>query len=96
MSFNVADYPLMWELPPRMSVHSAWLQHTAMVPVIVALTRPRVFVELGSHAGDSYCAFCESVLRMEVGTQCAAVDTWTGDVHAGQYSPAANTVRGPR
>jgi len=78
----------MWELPPRMSVHSAWLQHTAMVPVIVALTRPRVFVELGSHAGDSYCAFCESVLRMEVGTQCAAVDTWTGDVHAGQYSPA--------
>jgi hypothetical protein len=70
-----------------MTRECAWLQHTPLVPVLVALLQPRTFVELGTHNGDSYCAFCEAALRLNTGTQCAAVDTWTGDPHAGAYGP---------
>jgi hypothetical protein len=87
MPFHLSDHPLALQPPPRMTKECAWLQHTPLVPVLVKLLQPRRFVELGTHNGDSYCAFCEASQRLGVQMQCTAVDTWAGDPHAGHYGP---------
>jgi len=76
--------PLFWR-PTRLGVESAWYGHLPFAQWIVQATRPRVLVELGTHAGVSYSAFCEAVARGQLDTRCFAVDTWAGDEHAGFY-----------
>jgi glycosyltransferase involved in cell wall biosynthesis len=75
----------LFERPTRLKVISAWYGHVPFAHWIVSAVRPRLLVELGSHAGVSYSAFCEAVLRGRYATRCFAVDTWEGDEHAGFY-----------
>lgn len=65
--------------------HAAWVQHTPFLMDLLKVLRPRTFVELGVHTGNSYFAACETVHRFDLPTQCFAVDTWVGDEHAGFY-----------
>jgi glycosyltransferase involved in cell wall biosynthesis len=81
---DAADAAMFWR-PSRLSVDSAWYGHLPFAMWLVAAARPRLLVELGTHAGLSYCAFCDAVLRAGLDTQCIAVDTWQGDDHAGFY-----------
>lgn len=67
----------------------AWHAHIPLAFFLVHLLRPRVLVELGTHRGDSYCAFCQEVDALGLDTKCYAIDTWTGDVHTGPYGPEA-------
>jgi Rhamnan synthesis protein F/Methyltransferase domain/Glycosyl transferases group 1 len=76
--------PAFWT-PERLDRHSAWWGHVPFAFWLVANTEPRLVVELGTHHGVSYAAFCEAVLRRRLATQCYAVDTWTGDPHSGPY-----------
>jgi glycosyltransferase involved in cell wall biosynthesis/SAM-dependent methyltransferase len=78
--------PLFWR-PERLGAPSAWWEHVPLAHWIVCAVAPRIFVELGTHTGVSYAAFCESVNRAGLGTRCYAVDTWQGDPHAGFYGP---------
>jgi len=76
--------PLFWR-PARVGVLSAWYGHVPFAHWIVAAHRPASIVELGTHWGVSYGAFCEAVLREQLDARCLAVDTWRGDEHAGFY-----------
>ncbi len=77
--------PLFWR-PARVGLVSAWWEHVPFGQWLVAAIRPRTLVELGTHNGVSYGAFCEAVVREGLDTQCSAIDTWQGDEHAGHYA----------
>jgi hypothetical protein len=64
---------------------SAWLGHVPYAYWIIERIKPGVFVELGTHTGASYFAFCQSISENKTGTKAYAVDTWVGDEHAGFY-----------
>ena len=75
----------LFAIPPRSGVLSAWYGHVPFAYWIIRNLRPRVFVELGTHNGVSYAAFCDAAQRERLSLRCYAVDTWVGDEHAGHY-----------
>ena len=80
---DLVDLSAFW-LPEHV-VPSGWLEHAPFAFWLVGSLHPRTLVELGTHSGYSYFAFCQAVTRHHIGTQCFAVDTWKGDEHAGLY-----------
>ena len=81
---NPALLPLCWRAE-RIGQPSAWWQHVPFAHWIVSVTAPGCLVELGTHAGVSYSAFCQAVVQSAAHTRCYAVDTWKGDPQAGEY-----------
>ena len=67
-------------LPPN-----AWVGHLPFGAWVIQQVSPEIFVELGTHSGNSYFSFCQSVAQNKIPTRCYAVDTWQGDEHAGEY-----------
>ena len=63
----------------------AWEGHIPFAFWIMEALAPSTFIELGTHYGTSYFAFCQAVERLGLATTCFAVDTWQGDEHAGFY-----------
>lgn len=71
--------------PQRLTSMAFWQKHIPFAFALTEMLRPNVYVELGTHMGDSYCAFCQAVDTLGLETTCYAVDTWAGDEHTGQY-----------
>jgi len=94
MLFNPLHHPLVFQTPRLMANPTAWRGHLPFGMLVVELTRPHVLVELGTHYGHSYCAFCQAVEALGLDTRCYAVDTWEGDPQAGIYdSTILDTLR---
>jgi SAM-dependent methyltransferase len=62
-----------------------WSGHLPFARDLIASLQPRLLVELGTHFGESYFGFCQSVEEAGVACACYAVDSWRGDPHAGTY-----------
>ncbi len=71
--------------PRRLVLPNPWAGHIPFASWLIHQIRPGVLVELGTHTGNSYCAFCQSIEEASSPTKAFAVDTWQGDSHAGQY-----------
>jgi cephalosporin hydroxylase len=83
--FNPLESRLLFTRPKRLHIKSAWNEHVPFAMMFVELQRPRLVVELGTHWGVSYCAWCQAVASLGLPAKCNAVDTWAGDADAGYY-----------
>ncbi|MFC6842193.1 class I SAM-dependent methyltransferase [Xanthomonas theicola] len=72
-------------IAPRSVPFSAWLGHIPFASWLVEQLRPQSIVELGTHRGASFLAFCQAVQEQELTSRVFAVDSWEGDEHAGFY-----------
>lgn len=72
--------------PKSLQYPNAWVGHLPFAAWLIQETSPKIFVELGTHSGNSYFSFCQSVVEAGISSKCYAVDTWQGDEHAGQYN----------
>jgi hypothetical protein len=80
--------------PRAIERESAWIGHAPFAFWLVENLKPDRLVELGTHHGYSYFCFCQQVASLKLPTSCVAVDTWTGDEHAGFYDETVfNTVQ---
>ncbi|MHB8773172.1 MAG: class I SAM-dependent methyltransferase [Syntrophales bacterium] len=86
--FDLLDYGIAFSPPRRLTDVGSWHLHIPFAFVMTAILKPRTFVELGTHKGDSYCAFCQAVEELGLNAVCCAVDSWQGDEHAGFYGDA--------
>ena len=76
--------PSFW-WPEQLGPQPRLLEHAPFGFWLLDLLRPDVLVELGTHGGYSYFAFCQAVRRLQLATRCYSIDTWKGDHHAGFY-----------
>ena len=72
--------------PRSLQPPNAWVGHLPFAAWIIQEVSPKIFVELGTHTGNSYFSFCQAVVEADLTTKCYAVDTWQGDEHAGEYN----------
>lgn len=81
---SIATSPVSYWIPEYIE-ESAWFGHAPFAGWLMSVQKPRTVVELGTHLGFSYFAFCEFASRLGLSTSLTAIDTWQGDEHAGFY-----------
>lgn len=71
--------------PKYLEFPDNWVGHLPFAAWLINKCKPDIFVELGTHSGNSYFSFCQAVKEKKLQTKCYAVDSWTGEKHAGHY-----------
>lgn len=71
--------------PKKVETPFSWVGHFAFLNYLIKELTPNVYVELGTHSGNSYNYTCQIVKENKLNTKCYAVDCWEGDEHAGYY-----------
>ncbi|MGH9843640.1 MAG: class I SAM-dependent methyltransferase, partial [Blastocatellia bacterium] len=82
---DLIEHRIALSTPERLTPHTYWQEHIPFAMYLISALRPGVLVELGTHWGDSYSAFCQAVKALGLKTLCYAVDNWQGDIHTGEY-----------
>ena len=65
----------------RLKPFEHWVGHIPFAFWLIDKIRPGIFVEIGTHRGNSFLAFCQAIQTVSSGTRAYAVDTWEGDAH---------------
>ena len=63
----------------------SWSGHLAFANDLISAIQPSLLVELGTHWGEAYFTFCQTVEEQQLSCMCYAVDQWQGDEHIGRY-----------
>jgi GT2 family glycosyltransferase/glycosyltransferase involved in cell wall biosynthesis len=85
MNFKESLLEVATFTPISLEYPNPWCGHLPFAAWVIRILKPKVFVELGTHSGNSYFSFCQAVSEGKLSTRCYAVDTWQGDDHAGHY-----------
>ncbi len=64
---------------------SPWSGHRSFAYDLLAFVQPARVLELGTHYGASFFAFCQSAKDLGLTTKIVGIDSWEGDIHAGFY-----------
>jgi len=83
---NPIDHPVCLLVPERRAP-SSWVEHIPFAMWLTSVLEPRVFVEIGTFTGTSYCGFCQAIAARGLSTLAFAVDNWKGDPHNGLNGP---------
>lgn len=79
-------YDRILEFTKDLSIDSsAWSGHYSFAYDLVANTKPKIIVELGTHKGNSLFSFSQAVKDFNLDTEIHAIDTWEGDSQTGYY-----------
>lgn len=71
-----------------------WSGHLAFASELIQAIQPELLVELGTHWGESYFCFCQTIADHGLSCSCYAVDHWHGERHSGEYGEEVyNDVR---
>lgn len=82
--FDLFEHPIVLT-PPKRLFWSTWAGHIPFGMFLIDQLRPRLFVELGTYGGTSYCSFCQAISELNIDATSFAIDTWKGDQHSGSY-----------
>lgn len=78
---NIASF-----MPSSLESPNSWVGHLPFGGWIIQKIQPEIFVELGTHSGNSFFSFCQAAKEARISTKCYAVDSWQGDEHSGFYN----------
>lgn len=82
---NLKPHEIKTFNPIDLNEPGGWIGHTPFAYWLIPILQPASFVELGTHTGNSYFSFCQSIKENATSTKAYAIDTWQGDEHAGFY-----------
>ncbi len=82
---NIFPDDIIYERPKRVVFPYSWVEHIPTAFKLVDILSPKIIVELGTHSGNSFCAFNQVVKKLNLNSKCFAIDTWEGDKHSGKY-----------
>lgn len=68
--------------PMRLEYPFAWVGHLPFAYYLTKKMSPGVIVELGTHKGNSLCAFAEGAKCADTHSLIYGIDSWEGDPHA--------------